>query len=76
MPDDRLIQNLTARWLLLLFGVPASYAIFRYHIFGGVDWAHLPLFIAVSSLVAFIAAMFPLLMRLLGAKPAPAGGAS
>ena len=44
--EDRLIQGFTMRWLALLLGVPMTYAIVRYHVFSGVDWSHLPLFIA------------------------------
>jgi DMSO/TMAO reductase YedYZ heme-binding membrane subunit len=43
---DRLIQAYTVRWFVLLFGVPLTYAIVRYHVFKGVEWEHFPLYIA------------------------------
>ena len=56
---ERLLQGFTSRWLVLLFGIPFTYAIFRYHIFGGVDWGHFPLYIANKAIslaaVVFIA---------------------
>lgn len=76
MPDDRLIQRHTARWFVLLFGLPTSYAIFRYHVFGGVDWAHLPLFIANKAIslaaVFFIAVSYLIgkTIRVYGDEPA------
>lgn len=60
--SERLLQPFTSRWFLLLFGVPLTYAIFRYHVFGDVEWAHFPLFIvnkAISlSAVFFIATSY------------------
>jgi DMSO/TMAO reductase YedYZ heme-binding membrane subunit len=44
--EDRLIQTFTIRWLIVLLGVPVTYAIVRYHVFSGIDWSHFPLFIA------------------------------
>jgi DMSO/TMAO reductase YedYZ heme-binding membrane subunit len=63
--DGRLLQNYTVRWFVLLFGVPTSYAIFRYHIFGGVDWAHLPLFIA-NKAISLSAVFFIAISYLIG----------
>ncbi|MHC8865246.1 hypothetical protein ACYVVI_08720 [Arenicellales bacterium IMCC57338] len=54
--SDRLMQSFTARWFLLLLGIALSYAVIRYHIFAGVDWAHLPLFILNKALA--LAAVF------------------
>ncbi len=48
LPDphgDRLWQPVTARWFAVLIGVALGYSIIRYHIFGGVEWSHFPLFI-------------------------------
>jgi len=60
--SDRLIQPFTSRWFILLFGVPMTYAIFRYHLFGGVEWSHFPLFIANKAIslaaVFFIATSY------------------
>ena len=54
--NSRLIQPFTVRWFLLLFGVPLSYAIFRYHVFSGVEWSHFPVYIAnkACSLAAVV----------------------
>ncbi len=48
--SNRLLQPFTSRWFILLFGVPMTYAIFRYHVFGGVEWSHFPLFIANKAI--------------------------
>ena len=60
--SNRLLQPITSRWFLVLFGVPTTYAMIRYHVFGGVEWSHFPLFIgnkAISlSAVFFIAASY------------------
>jgi DMSO/TMAO reductase YedYZ heme-binding membrane subunit len=60
--EGRLLQTFTVRWLILLLGVPVTYAIVRYHVFSGIDWSHFPLFIAnkgVSlSAVFFIATSY------------------
>jgi hypothetical protein len=60
--DEALVQSFTMPWLLLLLGVPLSYAILRYHICGGVDWAHFPLYIANKALslaaVLFVATSY------------------
>lgn len=57
-----LVQAFTARWFLLLFGIPLSYAVIRYHVCEGVDWSHFPLFIANKAIslaaVVFIAASY------------------
>ena len=50
-PDSsRLLQAFTARWLLLLLGVPLTYSIIRYHVFKGVTWSHFPLHIANKAI--------------------------
>ena len=54
--NDRLVQSFTARLFLSLLGIALSYAVIRYHIFAGVDWAHLPLFILNKALA--LAAVF------------------
>jgi DMSO/TMAO reductase YedYZ heme-binding membrane subunit len=54
--EDRLIQPFTLRWLILLLGVPMTYAIVRYHIFEGVAWSHFPIYIANKG--ASLAAVF------------------
>ena len=60
--DTRLIQSHTVRWLVLLLGVPLTYAIVRYHVFAGVEWAHFPLYIGNKALslaaVFFIATSY------------------
>jgi len=60
--EERLIQPFTMRWLVLLLGVPMTYSIVRYHVFSGVDWSHLPLFITNKgislSAVFFIATSY------------------
>ena len=60
--EDRLIQSFTMRWLILLLGVPVTYAIVRYHVFSGIDWSHFPLFIANKGIslaaVFFIATSY------------------
>jgi len=45
-----LLQPFTARWFLLLFGLPLTYAIFRYHLFGHVPWSNFPLFVANKAI--------------------------
>ena len=54
--SSRLVQAHTIRWFLLLFGLPLSYAVLRYHLFGGVEWSHFPLFI--SNKAVSLAAVF------------------
>jgi len=60
--ESRLLQAFTVRWLVLLLGVPATYAVVRYHVFAGVEWAHFPLFIGNKALslaaVFFIACSY------------------
>ena len=45
LPQDRLWQPTTAKWLFVVFGATLAYAILRYHIASGVSWSHFPLFI-------------------------------
>lgn len=60
--NTRLLQPFTVRWLLLLLGVPLTYAILRYHILSGVELSHFPLFIANKAIglaaVFFIVASY------------------
>ena len=60
--SDRIIQAFTSRWFVLLFGLPLTYAIVRYHVFGGVEWTYFPLFIANKAIslaaVVFIATSY------------------
>lgn len=60
--NSRLVQPFTVRWFVLLFGVPLTYAIIRYHVFNQVDWSHFPLFIANKAIslaaVLFIGASY------------------
>ena len=63
--EDRLIQPFTVRWLVLLLGVPMTYAIVRYHVLSGVDWSHFPLFIANKG-VALAAVFFIATSYLIG----------
>jgi len=60
--SSRLLQAFTARWLLLLLGVPLTYSIVRYHVFKGVTWSHFPLHIANKAIslaaVFFIATSY------------------
>jgi DMSO/TMAO reductase YedYZ heme-binding membrane subunit len=59
---DRLIQSFTIRWFVLLFGIPLTYAVVRYHVFAGVEWSHFPLYIANKAIslaaVFFIGASY------------------
>lgn len=65
-PDDgRLIQPFTSRWFILLFGVPMTYAIIRYHIFGSVEWSHFPLYIA-NKAISLAAVFFIAMSYLIG----------
>ena len=64
--NDRLVQPFTARWFLLLLGIALSYAVIRYHIFAGVGWTHLPLFILNKALA--LAAVFFISMSYLVGK--------
>lgn len=63
--NERLIQGFTSRWFLLLFGVPMTYAIVRYHIFGAVEWIHFPLFIA-NKAISLAAVFFIAMSYLIG----------
>jgi len=45
LPEDRLWQPITAKWLGVIFGAALAYSILRYHIAGDVTWNHFPLFI-------------------------------
>ncbi len=60
--DTRLIQPFTVRWLVLLLGVPLTYAVVRYHLLAGVEWSHFPLYIGNKALslaaVFFIATSY------------------
>ena len=60
--NTALVQPFTVRWFVLLFGVPMTYAVVRYHVLSGVDWSHLPLFIANKAIslaaVFFIGASY------------------
>lgn len=59
LPPDRLLQPVTLRWFLAVFGVALAYAIVRYHLAGDVPWRQFPLFIlnkAISlAAVGFVA---------------------
>ncbi len=61
-PAPRLIQPFTSRWFVFLFGVPLTYAVVRYHLIKGVEWSHLPLYIANKAIslaaVVFIACSY------------------
>ena len=48
--DDRLLQSFTARWFAVLFGLPLTYAVVRYHVVKGVSWEHFPLYIANKAI--------------------------
>lgn len=63
--SERLFRPFTSRWFLLLFGLPMTYAIFRYHIFGGVEWSHFPLFIA-NKAISLAAVVFIAMSYLIG----------
>ncbi len=60
--SSRLIQSFTVRWLVLLLGVPLTYAVVRYHVVKGVEWSHFPLYIANKAIslaaVFFIATSY------------------
>ncbi len=43
--NSRLIQSFTVPWLVVLLGVPLTYAIVRYHVFQGVESSQFPLFV-------------------------------
>ena len=65
-PDDgRLIQGFTGRWFVVLFGMPMTYAIVRYHVFQGVSWADFPLFIA-NKAISLAAVFFIAVSYLIG----------
>ena len=49
LPQDRLWQPTTAKWLAAVLGVALAYAVVRYHIASGVAWSHFPLFIMNKS---------------------------
>ena len=63
--DSRIVQAFTSRWFLLLFGIPLSYAIVRYHVFGGVEWTYFPLFIA-NKAISLAAVVFIAMSYLIG----------
>ena len=68
LPQDRLWQPTTAKWLLVVFGATLAYAILRYHIASGVSWSHFPLFImnkAVSLAATVLVACSYLVGRVL-----------
>ena len=73
--NSRLIQNFTVPWLVVLLGVPLTYAVVRYHVLQGVEWSHFPLFIANKAFslaaVFFIAASYLIgkISRLFGDDP-------
>jgi hypothetical protein len=60
-----LLQPFTIRWLLLLLGLPLTYAIIRYHLFAGVEWAHFPLYITNKAL-SLAAVLFIAMSYLIG----------
>ncbi len=66
--ESRLWQPVTVRWFTVLFGVAVGYAILRYHILRGVEWAHFPLYIfnkAVSLAAVFFVACSYLVGRVI-----------
>ncbi|MFM8331530.1 MAG: hypothetical protein ACKN9T_07560 [Candidatus Methylumidiphilus sp.] len=68
LPNDRLWQPTTARWLGVVFGAALAYAIVRYHIASGVPWSHFPLFImnkAISLAATLLVACSYLVGRIL-----------
>lgn len=71
--NGRLIQPFTVRWFLLLFGLPLTYAVLRYHVFGGVDWNHFPLFI-LNKAISLAAVLFVAMSYLIGRSIKVYGG--
>jgi DMSO/TMAO reductase YedYZ heme-binding membrane subunit len=68
LPQDRLWQPTTAKWLFVVLGATLAYAILRYHIASGVSWSHFPLFImnkAVSLAATVLVACSYLVGRVL-----------
>ncbi len=66
LPEDRLWQPVTVKWFAVVFGIALGYAVLRYHIAGGVSWAHFPLFIlnkATSLAAVFFVACSYLIGR-------------
>jgi DMSO/TMAO reductase YedYZ heme-binding membrane subunit len=57
LPPDRLWQPTTVKWFFVVFGLSLLYAVIRYHIAGGVPWAHFPLFI-LNKTIALAAVIF------------------
>lgn len=57
LPPDRLWQPVTAKWFFVIFGACLVYAIIRYHIAGGTEWRHFPLFI-LNKVVSLAAVFF------------------
>ncbi len=53
------------RWILCVWGVCLLYAIVRYNVFNGVEWAHLPLYV-VNKSAAFAGLVFIALAYLVG----------
>ena len=66
--ESGLWQPVTVRWFAVLFGAAVAYAILRYHILRGVEWAHFPLHIfnkAVSLAAVFFVACSYLVGRVI-----------
>ena len=61
----RLPANERIIWITAVWGSCLSYAVLRYNVFQGVDWAHLPLYI-VNKSVAFAGVIFLALAYLVG----------
>ena len=60
--NSRLIQPAVVPWLILLLGVPLTYAIIRYHVLQGVEASQFPLYVTNKAFalaaVFFIAASY------------------
>ena len=68
--SPKLLQGFTSRWFLLLFGVPLTYAVVRYHVCKGVAWEHFPLYIfnkAISLAAVFFIAVSYLIGKVIKA---------
>ena len=65
LPPGRLLQPATLRVWAAVMGPCVAYAVLRYHIAGGVEWRHFPLFI-FNKTVAMSAVLFVGLSYLIG----------
>lgn len=65
LPENRLWQPVTMKWMAVVFGLSVVYAVLRYHIAGDVSWSHFPLFI-LNKATSLAAVMFVACSYLVG----------